>query len=578
MHNPNWAAADHSAKPYRSSTLATTPERRRIWKRRHFDEPAMLVPTVLQELDTFIQERRIGAGIALLEQHLDDFRQLTPEDCHAGSAAGCLAQWIDAGFDDHGVLFNLLGGFPQTGRQRLPLADYVQLRMAEGLVAMRREDLAEALGHLDTTLRLADDLKDTRIAATATLWKARCLRKAGEYDQALEVTRRGIAIASSLASPYVAAVLRTLESWLLFQKGDTKDAIAILQEAETVLRETDDLITLGNIQSTYGRIALREGRYDHAMQYFDASIELFKRRASLEGYLARSLTNIAQAKRFLAMQLRRSIDARRERFAGSADAQPLNKRDKAGQLERMHELLRSAQTDLAQADEIYKRAGNHHGAGNVDVNLAQIYLDLGELEQADERASEAFDLASSKADYLLMCRARIVQAMVANARFEEQIGESEDPSRFAQLAHDCAREAIDLGERTESRRLLAQAHVCHGMTLVNGFFHNIELARACCNRAEAYLDHDRHDALWQEIEILRAKILHSGIEDPNLRAWSQGAIGDKSLQAVVADFEELLIRKVWEHEGRKVSRVAHKLAVSPKKVRRVLRHLGLLSA
>jgi len=135
-----------------------------------------------------------------------------------------------------------------------------------------------------------------------------------------------------------------------------------------------------------------------------------------------------------------------------------------------------------------------------------------------------------------------------------------------------------LGEHTESCRLLAQAHVCHGMTLVNGFFNNTELARACCDRAEAYLDHDRHDALWQEIEILRAKILHAGIEDPNLRAWSQGAIGDKSLETVVADFEELLIRRVWEREGRKVARVAHKLSVSPKKVRRVLRRLGLLAA
>jgi DNA-binding NtrC family response regulator len=99
----------------------------------------------------------------------------------------------------------------------------------------------------------------------------------------------------------------------------------------------------------------------------------------------------------------------------------------------------------------------------------------------------------------------------------------------------------------------------------------------CCDRAETYLNHDRHDALWQEVEILRARILHCGIEDPNLRAWSQGAVGDKSLQEVVGEFEELLIRRIWEHEGRKVSRVAHKLAVSPKKVRRVLRHLGLLT-
>ncbi len=166
--------------------------------------------------------------------------------------------------------------------------------------------------------------------------------------------------------------------------------------------------------------------------------------------------------------------------------------------------------------------------------------------------------------------------MIANARFEEQIGEEDDPSRYAQLAHDCARAAVDLGERTQSRRLLAQAHICFGMTQINGFFNNSEMARASCDRAESHLNHDRHDALWQEIEILRARILHSGVEDPNLRAWSQGAVGDKSLQDVVGEFEELLIRRVWENEGRKVSRVAHKLAVSPKKVRRALRHMGLL--
>jgi tetratricopeptide (TPR) repeat protein len=338
------------------------------------------------------------------------------------------------------------------------------------------------------------------------------------------------------------------------------------------------LITLGNIQSTYGRIALREGRYDHAMQYFEASIDLFGRRSALEGYLARSLTNMAQAKRFMALQLRRSIDARRARLrSGKANTNETDKRGQAGQLERMHELLRKAQDDLARADAMYKRAGNHHGAGNVDVSLAQIHLDLGDLDQAEKRASEAFALGARKTDYLLMCRARIVEAMVANARFEEQIGEGEDLSRFAQLAHDCAKEAVDLGERTESRRLQAQSHVCLGATHVNGFFNDTDAARTCCDRAEAFLDHDRHDALWQEIETLRAKILHVGIEDPNLRAWSQGEVGSKSLQDVVADFEELVIRRVWEREGRKVSRVANKLSVSPKKVRRVLRHLGLMS-
>jgi len=536
-------------------------------------------PGLLQELRSLLHRREISTGTSLLAQHWEQFREIAPGTTCAGEALSCLSQWVDVGFDDKGLLPELLGRFPKSTRQSLPLAGYVHLRLSEALVAMRREDLSESLSHLDAILKFAEDLEDDSIAAVATFWKARCLRKAGEYDQALAVTRRGIELASLLRSPYLAAVIRTVESWLLFQSGDTKRAVGILQEAEAVLRDTDDLITLGNIQSTYGRIALREGRYDHAMQYFEASIAFFQRWPSLEAYLARSLTNIAQAKRLLALQLRRSIDAKRERHLHNGiRSQPSSSYDKAAQLERMHELLRKAQDDLGRADAIYKRAGNHHGAGNVDVNLAQIHLDLGDLDRAEERASEAFELAAGKADYLLMCRARIVQSLVANARFEEQIGEEDDPSRFAQLAHDCAKQAIDLGERTESRRLLAQAHVCHGMTLVNGFFHDTELARVCCDRAEAYLDHDRHDALWQEIEILRSKILHAGIEDPNLHAWSQGAIGDKSLQAVVADFEELLIRKIWEQEGRKVSRVAQKLAVSPKKVRRVLRHLGLLTA
>jgi len=537
----------------------------------------MISSDQLQELRRLLQDRQIGAGISLLDAYSRQLKDLQPSDAHAGLALGTLAQWVDVGYDGGDLLGKLLARFPAELRAALPLVDYVHLRLAAAVVDMRREDLPEALEHLRAVLILEKDVGDPRISVIAGLWKARCLRKAGEYEQALDVTRLSMKLAEKQGLAHLAAILRTLESWMVFQQGEPKEAIRILQEAEAVLRDTDDLITLGNIQSTYGRIALREGRYDHAMQYFNASIELFARRPSLEGYLARSLTNIAQAKRFLALQLRRSIDAKRERQRQQNQPElPADKKDKAGQLERMYELLRNAQDDLVKADDIYRRRDNHHGAGNVDVNYAQICVDLGDLDMAEKRATEAFDLGATKADYLLMCRARIVHATVANARFEEQIGESDDPSRFAQLAHDCAKEAVALGERTESRRLLAQAYISQGMTLVNGFFNNTEAARASCDRAEEFLNHDRHDALWQEVEILRSRILHAGLEDPNLRAWSQGAVGDKSLQEVVADFEEVLIRRVWEREGRKVSRVAHKLAVSPKKVRRVLRHLGLL--
>jgi plasmid maintenance system antidote protein VapI len=47
---------------------------------------------------------------------------------------------------------------------------------------------------------------------------------------------------------------------------------------------------------------------------------------------------------------------------------------------------------------------------------------------------------------------------------------------------------------------------------------------------------------------------------------------------VTEEFAEIVIPKVWVREGRRISRVAQKLSVSPKKVRRILRNAGLLTA
>ena len=42
------------------------------------------------------------------------------------------------------------------------------------------------------------------------------------------------------------------------------------------------------------------------------------------------------------------------------------------------------------------------------------------------------------------------------------------------------------------------------------------------------------------------------------------------------EFAGIVIPKVWKREGRKVSRVATRLSISPKKVRRILSNAGLL--
>jgi hypothetical protein len=256
------------------------------------------------------------------------------------------------------------------------------------------------------------------------------------------------------------------------------------------------------------------------------------------------------------------------------DVTPEASAGKARDLERMRQLLEEAQHELAEAEDIYARFPSHHGSGNVQIGFSEIYLDLGHLDEADKAAAKAFDLGTTTTDYLMMARARMAQAMVANAHYEEQIGGTNEAGRLAQLAYDGAREAVAFAEHTQSRRILARAYTCQGVILINGFFNNSGLARKSADKAEEFLGAERHGSLWHDLQALRNGLLRESQMDPNLRAWSEGEVDGKSLQVVVEEFESFLIAKVWEREGRKVSRVAQRLAVSPKKVRRLLRHLG----
>jgi len=63
-----------------------------------------------------------------------------------------------------------------------------------------------------------------------------------------------------------------------------------------------------------------------------------------------------------------------------------------------------------------------------------------------------------------------------------------------------------------------------------------------------------------------------------LLAWSHGRVGDKTFQQLEEDFADIVIPKVWEQEGRKVSRVSKRLSISPKKVRRVNAETSLRAA
>lgn len=529
------------------------------------------------ELRQTLQLRRIQQGTAMLKSAEDELAGINPQTANAASLLLLIAQWVDVGYRDFSVLDPLLNRFPNCARKALPVRDYLRLRMVEAFRAFSSGELDRAIDILDFVLRAQKDLPDEALAALAHFWKGRAHRKKGEYEASLVDIASAREFAKSSNDPIFTAVIQIQESWLLFQKGQHREALRVLAESESVLKTTDHWVALGNIESTRGRIVRRAGEYAEALDHFTRSIEIYARGDPRHVNLARALVNCASTRRFLGLQIRRKLDASPR---SSATASASTGTTSAGIREtlraRHQELYRSALTELERAREIYALHCHKDGIGNVAFTLGYLHLDLGEVDQASIEAAEAYRIGEALNDHILMARARILSAAIENAHVEEQIGEGVDIAVHAANARQYSEEAWALALSTENRRLLAGASIARGMTAANDFFHDWELAQRCAAEATSLCGAGENDHLTEDLAVLKTRVMRAwGIND-TLRGWSEGFVGRKTFQQITEEFAEIVIPKVWLREDKKVSRVATCLSISPKKVRRILRNAGLV--
>jgi hypothetical protein len=109
--------------------------------------------SILQELKEHVVTRQVSNGIALLNANAQLFHSLDPSQPNAAGFVGYVAQWVDIGYRDPKLLEQLLGRFPSALRSRLPVCDYLKLRMAEGLHALLRDEPDVALFHFNLPWR-----------------------------------------------------------------------------------------------------------------------------------------------------------------------------------------------------------------------------------------------------------------------------------------------------------------------------------------------------------------------------------------------------------------------------------------
>lgn len=529
-----------------------------------------------EELSSALRLRRMKEGLRLLEEAEAELNNLGPETPDAPRLLLLIAQWVDVGYKDHRFIAELLKRFPHNCCRLMTVEDYLRLSMVEAFRDLGAGELDSAVDKLDLVIRTCRDLPNPSYEALAHFWKGRAHRKKGEYEKSLEHIVRARQMAQADHDKIFTAIIHIQESWLLFQKGMSKEAVHLLDSAESALKSTDHFVALGNIESARGRIVRRSGEYSKALDYFSRAVEIYARRDTKHLNVARTLVNAAYVRRLLALQLRKRIDqqAHSKRARSAAVAPPSSTRESP--ITRYQRLWEEAVDALSRAQEIYALHGHFDGIGKVLLNLGSLHLDRGNIDRAWQEANDAYQIGLRQNDHILMARVRILEAAIENAHVEEQTGEDVDVAVHANHALQYSEEALSLAQATQNRRLLAGACIARGLTAANDFFRDWETARRYAADATAYIGPSESDHLVEDLALLKSRIVRaSGINDM-LRGWSEGIVGDKTFQQITEEFAEIVIPKVWLREDRKISRVASSLSVSPKKVRRILRNSGLV--
>jgi tetratricopeptide (TPR) repeat protein len=527
-----------------------------------------------EELTLALRQRRIKHGIAILDSAEAELRRIGPDTPNSARILLLLAQWIDIGYRDYRFLDPLLLRFGADSRKRLSVDDYLKLRMAQAFRSFSSGESDFAIEALQWVLNTLEDLGDDADAALAHFWKGRAHRKKGEYEKSLEHIVRAREMTHAQNDKLFTAIIQVQESWLLFQKGMTREALDILASAESVLKSTDHFVVLGNIESARGRIVRRLGEYTRALDHFTRAMDLYARRDANHLNLARALVNAAYVRRLLALQIRKRIDRQAQSGRARGGPHKLPGASSESLRARYHEISQQAMNDLNHARAIYDLHRHADGIGKVTLNLGYLHLDRGDIDRATPEAAEAYRIGQQQGDQILMARARILQAAIENAHVEEQTGEDVDVAVHANRAREYSEEALKLAHGTQNLRLLAGACIARGMTAANEFFQDWEEARKRASEATSLIGPGENDHLVEDLSVLKSRIVQaSGIND-TLRGWSEGMLGNKTFQQISEEFAEIVIPKVWIHEGRKISRVAARLSISPKKVRRILRNAG----
>jgi tetratricopeptide (TPR) repeat protein len=272
--------------------------------------------------------------------------------------------------------------------------------LSDGIRAESHGDLDRALGLFEA----AAQSRDPATGAEALTRLADVRRSRGEWDEALTAARRGLDIArhASLDSLMVHAMIA--EANVLLCRGDFFDARA---QFDRVLELTEDPRMRGIALQNLGSIMAQQGELGAAERYFAESYGQFQRAGYRRGE-ATALINYGRVT-----------------------------------LDRGNPEL--AQDLLCQAIDVCRECEHAELTALATLNLAESRARLGDLNQAEDLASEALGVFSGCGN-----RWRQVECLRLIGAIHEQRGDAENATRCFERGLHIAHE---MGATVEIRAL-----------------------------------------------------------------------------------------------------------------------------
>jgi len=473
----------------------------------------------LTSLAESIALRQVGIATNMVMRHFDVIVNLDPQQRDAAPTLGYFTQWMEMSGFAHSAFMpyptclalarEVFARFPRPPRPFLPIVDCAHLHMVEGFFWLHEEEYDQAIRNFLWILSpdVQHEIGDPDLAAVAGGSLARAYSKKGAYNSALTYADQAIATALGCNRTQLAAAIGVVKGWITFQLNQSKEAMKILEQAESVLRETDDHLALGNIKAAFGRILKRHGRYNDALHSYTPAIMEYELCGSGAQHpnLARSLINKALLKLLLARRAEK-----RGRVASQGNEQlkmrTVERRNTGGQSAQELRLTASRE-DLVQANSIYERQRDHRGLGSVLLVSALLRFDDGDLADAALDLQKAYILGKEKSDFILMARARIQQSMLENARFEAHHADEKLPGSHAESARSFAEDAVTLAEQTQNTRLIAHSYIWNGIALLDPYVFDSERAWHCYRKAALLLAPEQgRDLVWDDLQALEKKL------------------------------------------------------------------------